>query len=123
MSEWKIGYSDGSGPEYITENDKAILALRWGCGCCKNTPNSFKDMTEAEQERARSILEAHNRLGVVLSQRDEAVRLVRGIVANRHHCYIPEEGGAEIPDETRKWTERAEAFLATVDKESKDGVR
>ena len=35
---WRVGYSDGSGEEYIVDaNDNAVATIRWGCGCCKST--------------------------------------------------------------------------------------
>jgi hypothetical protein len=55
---WKIVYSDGSGPEYITASNQSIATLRWGCSCCKDTPDSFDDMSEEEQANARLIAAA-----------------------------------------------------------------
>jgi hypothetical protein len=55
---WKIAYSDGSGPEYITASNQSIATLRWGCSCCKDTPDSFDDMSEEEQANARLIAAA-----------------------------------------------------------------
>lgn len=56
---WKIGYNDGSGPEYITGAEptgKAVLTLRWGCGCCKESVDTFDEMSTEEQANARRIV-------------------------------------------------------------------
>lgn len=56
---WKIGYNDGSGPEYITGSEptgKAVLTLRWGCGCCKEHVDTFDEMDAEEQANARRIV-------------------------------------------------------------------
>jgi hypothetical protein len=58
---WKIGYSDGSGPEYIVGspgNGRAVATLRWGCDCCKDTPASFADLKPEERANARLIAAA-----------------------------------------------------------------
>lgn len=55
MAKARIGFSDGSGPEYITIDDKPVLAIRWGCGCCKDTPDSFDDLTSEEQQLMRDV--------------------------------------------------------------------
>ncbi len=50
---WRVGYSDGSGDEYVVcaETDRPLAAIRWGCGCCKDDG----PLTTEEQQRARLI--------------------------------------------------------------------
>jgi hypothetical protein len=33
--KYLVGYSDGSGKEYVTLNGKAVATTAWGCSCCK----------------------------------------------------------------------------------------
>jgi hypothetical protein len=75
---WKIAYSDGSGPEYITASNQSIATLRWGCSCCKDTPDSFDDMSEEEQANAQLIAAAPElleALEIVAASLDEAISL------------------------------------------------
>jgi len=52
---WRVGYSDGSGEEYIVDaNDNAVATVRWGCGCCKST----RPLDADEIEHARLIASA-----------------------------------------------------------------
>jgi hypothetical protein len=55
---WRIAYTDGSGPEYITANDVSLVTLRWGCSCCKNTITEFSELSAEEQANARLIAAA-----------------------------------------------------------------
>ena len=56
MAKVRIGYKDGSGSEYITVDNEAILAVRWGCSCCKNTPDTVEDLTAEEYELMKRIV-------------------------------------------------------------------
>jgi len=52
---WRIGYSDGSGPDTIvtkkvksTGLPDAIARIRWGCGCCEDgSPLTIEDKATA----------------------------------------------------------------------------
>lgn len=56
---WQFGYEDHSGPEFIvSKSGKTVATLRWGCSCCKNTPENFLDMTPEERGNARLIAAA-----------------------------------------------------------------
>lgn len=60
---YRAGYADGSGEEYITLDDKAVLAMRWGCSCCKDISDlkpaelGFRDMV-VDALNATAALEA-----------------------------------------------------------------
>ena len=57
--KWQIGFSDGSGPEYIVSGDKIrVAALRWGCSCCKACIDRFEDLSSEEQADACLIAAA-----------------------------------------------------------------
>ena len=56
MAKVRIGYKDGSGPEYITIDEKPVLAIRWGCSCCKNNPDTFADLTLEEQALMKRVV-------------------------------------------------------------------
>ncbi len=56
MAKARIGFKDGSGPEFITLDGKPILAVRWGCSCCKNTPDNFEDLTAQEQALMKRVV-------------------------------------------------------------------
>ena len=58
---WRIGYSDGSGPDTIvTKKEKsnglpdAIARIRWGCGCCEDR----SPLTKEDKATARLIVAA-----------------------------------------------------------------
>lgn len=56
---WAIGYSDGSGVEYIVAGgDKAVAALEWGCSCCKKDISSFSDLTPEQRANAHLLASA-----------------------------------------------------------------
>lgn len=57
---YRAGYSDGSGLEYITLNDKAVAVTAWGCSCCKPEPK------EEHFAKAIAIAEALNESGAKL---------------------------------------------------------
>ena len=56
--EWRVGFPDGSGDEYVVVgngNETRLLAtVRWGCGCCKDT----SDLTPEEQANVRLLAAA-----------------------------------------------------------------
>mgnify|MGYP001559091544 CR=1 FL=1 len=56
MAKARIGYKDGSGLEYITIDDNAVLAIRWGCGCCKSCPEKFEDLTPEERSLMKRVV-------------------------------------------------------------------
>jgi hypothetical protein len=52
---WRVGFDDGSGPDYILDDaGKPVARLRWGCGCCEDR----RELSPAECERARLIAAA-----------------------------------------------------------------
>ena len=59
---WAIGYSDGSGSEYIISSRESqrisVAALRWGCSCCKDHIDNFSDLSKEEQANAHLIAAA-----------------------------------------------------------------
>jgi hypothetical protein len=57
----RLGYKDGSGPDLITIDDNAVLAIRWGCSCCKNGADSVDDLTDEEREIAAIVVAALNK--------------------------------------------------------------
>lgn len=76
---WKIGYSDKSGPEVITNNkDEAVAKVRWGCSCCQMLTEEFEDMTQEEQSRSRLIASAPELL--------EACEVLSDALADMHDC-------------------------------------
>jgi hypothetical protein len=55
---WRVGFSDGSGPEYINtaadQPHKAIAKVRWGCSCCEIT----SPLTDEEKANAALLAAA-----------------------------------------------------------------
>lgn len=83
MTKWKVGYSDGSGKKYVTnEKDNAICVVRWGCSCCEN----LKPLTYDEEVNLRLIANAPRMLDMLIKghKPGEVGLLVAEIVGDRH---------------------------------------
>jgi len=57
--KYTAGYDDGSGEEYILRGDDEVLALRWGCSCCKDC----SPLTESEIAFRDTVVTALNSHG------------------------------------------------------------
>lgn len=101
MSELKQGYDDGSGMERITDDEKAVLTLRWGCGCCQD----LSDLTEEENAFAKKVIHRWNAFengGIVEELRDVVKDMLSGLAYLRDTKTEPYGFGIDRLEKTGK---------------------
>ena len=66
--KYRAGYGDGSGQEYIVgpspempSVSEALLTLRWGCSCCKDT-SPLNEQERAFRDKVVKALNMHDTL-------------------------------------------------------------
>ena len=60
--KYRAGYTDDSGEEYIVDTNLpgAVLTLRWGCSCCKDT-SPLTAEEKAFRDKVVKALNMHDR--------------------------------------------------------------
>lgn len=75
---YRGGFDDNSGEEYIVDSNGAVLTLRWGCGCCKNT-----------SPLTREELRFRDRVVKALNNYDRTVRLLKRLQSRQNTLTYP----------------------------------
>ena len=62
QEKWRAGFSDGTGPEYVTAGDgKTIAKTKWGCSCCEPS------LSDEHTKLSSQIVREHNAHGLLIA--------------------------------------------------------